>query len=452
MLMAAWDPFCVTFVLWLATMGILEFLRLQRTNRLPWWVVHGPVIAWGAVALIPWLVAMKTGFWLVPPKHSATVPLTLPATYGFIVLALIGLAVGTAPFAVVGRRATQEQAVHFRTTVAPGKAFIVIVILLTVYIISLPSWSNLWSLTPTSGDILYGTTNGSFLSLSLVVLVAMAVAYVAEQQALSWVGIALYVTLLVVALGSAHRYLITILILSYVVLRRPNRYKGGTPTQALVLLALGAAAVWLIGFSGLGQLSVLRSGRPASTPSVYTQKTLSSFDVMSSAEYLMESGAQACQLHGASYLALPDELIPRFLLGSRATPPALVGEQETFGIQSGASAPLWMEGVLNLGWAGDFLSMVIFGGLWCVLIRKALSSQGRLGRTIASIGPVWIFFAYQALSRMLMLATIRLFGSVILGLLLWNWMQADASDKSGDLVDVPASAERGRPVRRNCRT
>ena len=72
--------------------------------------------------------------------------------------------------------------------------------------------------------------------------------------------------------------------------------------------------------------------------------------------------------------------------------------------------------------------------------------------TIASIGPVWIFFAYQALSRMLMLATIRLFGSVILGLLLWNWMQADASDRSGDLVDVPASAERCRPVKRNCRT
>ena len=106
-------------------------------------------------------------------------------------------------------------------------------------------------------------------------------------------------------------------------------------------------------------------------------------------------------------------------------------------MQSGASAPLWMEGVLNLGWAGDLLSMVIFGGLWCVLIRKALSSQGRLGRTIASIGPVWIFFAYQALSRMLMLATIRLFGGVILGLLLWNWMQADASDIIfGDLVDV----------------
>jgi hypothetical protein len=96
--------------------------------------------------------------------------------------------------------------------------------------------------------------------------------------------------------------------------------------------------------------------------------------------------------------------------------------------------------------------MVIFGGLWCVLIRKALSSQGRLGRTVASIGPVWIFFAYQAFSRMLMLATIHLFGSVILGLLLWNWMQADASDRSGDLVDVPASAERGHPVRRNCRT
>ena len=46
MLTSAWDPFCVTFVLWLAIMGILEFVRLQRVNRLPWWIIHGPVIAW----------------------------------------------------------------------------------------------------------------------------------------------------------------------------------------------------------------------------------------------------------------------------------------------------------------------------------------------------------------------------------------------------------------------
>ena len=218
----------------------------------------------------------------------------------------------------------------------------------------------------------------------------------------------------------------------------PNRHKGGTPIQALVLLTLGAAAVWLIGFSGLGQLSALRSGVPASTRSVYTQKTVSSFDVMSSAEYLMESGARPGQLHDASYLALPDEFIPRFLLGSRSTPPALMREQGTFGAKSGASAPLWMEGVLNLGSVGDLLSMVIFGGLWSVLIRMALSSQGRLERTVASIGPVWIFFAYQGLSRLLMLASIRLFGSVVLGLLLWNWMQADAADRSDNLVDASA--------------
>ena len=370
MLTAAWDPFCMTFVLWLSTMGILEFVRLLRANRLPWWVVHGPVIAWGAVALIPWLIAMKTGFWLVPPKHSATVPLTLPATYGFILLALIGLAAGTAPFAVVGRRPTQEQAVHSRTTVAPGKAFIVIVILLTVYIISLPSWSNLWSLAPTSGDILYGTTNGSFLSLSLVVLVAMAVAYVAEQQTLSWVGIALYVILLVVALGSAHRYLITILILSYVVLRRPNRYKGGTPIQALVLLALGAAAVWLIGFSGLGQLSVLRSGMPASTRSVYTQKTLSSFDVMSSAEYLMESGAQAASCTARPILPFPMSSYPASSWAPGRLHPHLWGNKR----HSGRRAVL----APRSGWKGYLIwGRLAISSLWSSSADCGACSSGR---------------------------------------------------------------------------
>ncbi len=145
--------------------------------------------------------------------------------------------------------------------------------------------------------------------------------------------------------------------------------------QWLVLFMLGATMVWLIGFSGLGQLSILRSGMTASSPSVYTEKTLASLDVISSAEYVLESGVQPGELHGASYLALPSELIPRLLLGSRPTPPALVPEQYLFGMKSGASAPLWMEGVLNLGAAGEFVSMVAFAGLWGLLLRRAMSSR-----------------------------------------------------------------------------
>ena len=36
-----------------------------------------------------------------------------------------------------------------------------------------------------------------------------------------------------------------------------------------------------------------------------------------------------------------------------------------------------------------------------------------------------MLFAYQGLSRILLLAVIDLFGSFIAGLLIWNWMQAD---------------------------
>jgi hypothetical protein len=420
-----WGRFWAACVLWLVIIIMLEFVRLLRANRLPWWVIHGPVVAWGAVVLLPWFIALRSGFWLVPSEPLDTVPLGLPATYGFSLLALIGLAVGVAPFALVGRRGVRGQSVPSRIKVVPSKAFAAIVPLLAVYVISLPSWSHLWAVATPPGVNLYSNTNASFLSLSLVVLTGIAVGYLASRLVLSWVGIVLYLALLVVTLGSAHRYLVMILILSYMILRRPNRSAGGSPAQGLVLLILCASTVWLIGFSGLGQLSILRSGASASSPSVYTQKTLSSFDVMSSAEYLLESGVQPGELHGASYLALPSELIPRFLLGSRSTPPAVVVEQGKLGEKVGASAPLWIEGVLNLGAPGDLLLMVVVAGSWGLFLRKAISSPSGLGRIVATIGPVWILFAYQALSRILLIAAIDLFGSIIIGLLLFNWMHVE---------------------------
>ena len=379
---------------------------------------------------------------MVPSVPLDTVPLSLPTTYGFSLLALIGLAVGVAPFALVGRRATQGQPVCSRIKVVPSKASAAIVLLFTIYVISLPSLSDLRAVAAPFGRNLYSSTNGSFLSLSLVVLAGMAIGYLASRHVLSWVGIALFIALLAVTLGSAHRYLILILILSYLILRRPNRRARGSPIQGLVLLVLGAAAVWLIGFSGLGQLSVLRSGVSATTPSVYTQRTLSSFDVMSSAEYLLESGVHAGDLHGASYLALPDELIPRFLLGSRSTPPAAEVEQAELGAKVGASAPLWIEGVLNLGAVGDVLSMIVVSGSWGLLLRKAISSQSGLGRAVAAIGPVWILFAYQALSRILLIATMELFGSIIIGLLLWNWIHIEEGASTAMSGSKPYAVKR----------
>ncbi len=209
MLTVAWDRLWTTFVIWLAIMGTLEVVRLQRVNRLPWWAIQGPLVAWGALTLVPWFIALRSGFWQVAPKPSATIPLTLPATYGFNLLALIGLAVGVAPFAVAGRRATGEQ--DARIMVAPVKAVIVITLLAAAYVISLPSWSNLWSLSSTSSDDLYSSTDGSFLTLSLVALVVIAISYIADQRRVSWVAIVLYLALIVMTVGSAHRYLVMIL-------------------------------------------------------------------------------------------------------------------------------------------------------------------------------------------------------------------------------------------------
>ena len=303
MITGAWDRFWAACVLWLAIIGMLEFVRLLRVNRLPWWVIHGPVLAWGAVALLPWFIALRTGFWLVPPVSPDTIPLGLPATYGFSLLndRARGLRRARRPHRSASRSGNGPFALGSRLSqVGRWSRFC---LSFAVYVISLPSWSNLWTVDSPLGEDLYSGTTGSFLSLSLIVLAGVAIGYLASQQVLSKVGIALYLALLVMTLGSAHRYLILILILAYLILRRPSR-AAGSPTHGLVLLILSAAAVWLIGFSGLGQLSLLRSGVSASSSSVNTQKTLSSFDVMSSAEYLLNRVPQPAQLHGS--------LLPRF--------------------------------------------------------------------------------------------------------------------------------------------
>jgi hypothetical protein len=437
MITGAWDRFWVAGFLWFAIIVMLECVRLRQINRLPWWIIHGPVIAWGGVALLPWFIALSNGIWPVPAGPLDTVPLDLPKTYGFTLIALIGIALAVAPFAVLGRRVSEEPPNRGATRVVPRRVIAAIAILVAAYLGSLPSLSSLWVVSGTPGEDLYSNSNGSFLSLSLVVLTGVTIGYLARQQRLSRVGMGLYLVLLLVTLGSAHRYLVMILVMSYLILRHPFRNIRVSLGQGLLFLLIGASAVWLVGFAGLGHLSVLRSGTQAPTSSVYTKMTLSSFDVMGAAEFLLESGVQPAGLHGASYLALPGELIPRVILGSRATPPAAKSEQNALGTATGASAPLWMEGVLNLGGPGDLVSMVVVTGLWGLLLRRAVSSQSRLGKTVAAIGPAWILFAYQALSRILMIATIDLFASIIVGLLIWNWMQIEGGHVGSSYIDVP---------------
>jgi hypothetical protein len=398
---------------------------------------------------VPWFIALRSGLWLVPAP-LATVPLDLPASYGFSLLALIGLGVAITPFALVGQRSLPDTGIRRPTKIVPIKAFIVITILLGIYVGSRSSISRIWVLH-TSGENLYSnttSTSSSFLGLSIVVLAGVAIGYLARKQPPSKIGIGLYLGLLVLAFGSAHRDLVMILILSYLILRNPIRSIRGSLIQKLTFLLISSVAVWLVAFNGLGQLSVLRSGVPASTSSVYTERTLSSLDVMGSGEYLLESGIRPGQLQGASYLALPSELIPRMLLGTRsADPPAIETMQSVFGATTGASAPLWVEGVLNFGSLGDILSMVLCAGLWGLLLRRAISSPSRLGRTTTAFGPVWTLFAYQALSRIPIIAAIELFASIVVGILIWNWIQADEPLASSSMMtpSVGSPERQGEP-------
>ena len=289
--------------------------------------------------------SLNNGVWPVPPGPLDTVPLDLPDTYAFTLLALVGIALGIAPFALLGGRRVEEIFLPGPTRVVPRRAFVAIAVLVACYLGSLPSLSGIWVVSGTSGENLYSNTNGSFLSLSLVVLAGVAIGYVGRQQRLGRVGICLYLALLLITFGSAHRYLVMILVMSYLILRHPFRKIRGSLGQGLVFLLIGASAVWLVGFAGLGQLSVLRSGARATASSVYTKMTLSSFDVMGSAEFLLESGIRPAELHWeTSDLALPGELIPHVIIGSRAVPP-----QPRLSITRSGQR---LEPVLRYGWKG----------------------------------------------------------------------------------------------------
>jgi hypothetical protein len=435
--MDAWGRFWLAVGLCVALTALLEIARLQPPRRLPWWSAHGPAIAWAAVVLIPWLIALRHGYWAVPAGPGATVPLTLPATYEFTLLALIGLAAGSAPFLLAGRAETKAASFH-HARIIPARAFLVIALLCVLYVASRGlSPSRIWILSTHQGQDLYSNSrNSSFLELSIIVLAGIAIAYLARPQPPGRTGIVLYVSLVLLALGSAHRYLVMILILSYLILKNPFRMASARRKGGLTfLLALGAAT-WLIGFSGLGQLSAVRSGVSASPAYIYGS-TLSSFDVMGSAEYVLESGVDPGQLRGASYIALPAEFVPRAVFKSKATPPATSLLTSVFG-PIGASAPLWEEGVINMGAFGDITLMILIGAAWGYFSRRAVSSRHRIGKTAAAVGPVWILILYQALSRILIFATVDLCGSMIIALLLWNWIEQEPAQS--DHYGVAASA------------
>jgi len=421
--MNAWDRFWFAVTLCVTLATLLEIIRRLPKYRLPWWVTHGPALAWAGVVLIPWFIALRRGYWPVPAGLGDTVPLNLPVTYGYTLLALIGLTAGITPFTFSGRH-DKVSAPIFPAKIRPTRAFIVVASLCITYFISCGfSPSKLWVLSSHSSVNTYSdSADSSFLTLSIVVLAVLAIAYIARQQPPSRAGIFLYLSIVILVFGSAHRYLVMILVLAYLIKINPFKAVHGVSGRRLVSLVMVAGAIWLVAFSGLGKLSALRSG--ASVPASYIyNNTLSSFDVMGSAEYLLEAGAEPGQLHGSSYLALPSELVPHVLLGSRTSPPAAAVESAIFGT-IGASAPLWEEGVLNFGAYGDVISMMLIGVLWGAAFRWATFSRRRLAITAAAIGPVWILFLYQVLSRILILAVIDLFGGAIIALLLWNWIQA----------------------------
>lgn len=443
--MNVWDRFWFAVTLCVTLATLLESIRRLPAHRLPWWVTHGPALAWAGVVLIPWFIALRRGYWPVSAGPGDTVPLSLPVTYGYTLLALIGLTAGIAPFTLSGRGNKESTSIS-PAKIRPTRAFIVITSLCITYFISRGfALSKLWVLSSHSGEDAYSNSaDSSFLTLSLVVLAVLAIAYIARQQPLSRTGIFLYLSLVILAFGSAHRYLVMILVLAYLIKNNPFKAIHGVFGRRLVSFVMIAGAIWLVAFSGLGKLSALRSG--ASVPASYIyNSTLSSFDVMGSAEYLLEAGGEPGQLHGSSYLSLPSELVPHLLLGSRTSPPAAAVQSAVFG-NIGASAPLWEEGVLNFRAYGDIISMMLIGAFWGAALRWATLSGRQLAITTAAIGPVWILFLYQALSRILVLATIDLFGSMIVALLLWNCIQDGAGRTSAVHPGEPTRAKRGSPT------
>ena len=294
---------------------MLEFVRRLRVKRLPWWIIHGPVIAWGRSTLLPWFVALRSSVWPVPsgpfnnrtPYFSCNLRLSL--------LALIGLAIGVAPFGV--RRPSDHPSAPARpkTRIIPIRAFIAVSFLCAIYVISLPSLSKFWTLSSHVGANLYSNTNSSFLGLSIVVA-GMAIGYAARHQPLSEPEldyISFCSSWCLAPLIDTSSWSSPSLIYSAKPI--PARPEDPSPRSRFYSRGQYGRLADRVFRARAAETSFVL-GRACPTPLRIHAEDSFLVDVMGSAEYLLEAGARPGQLRGSSYLALPSELIPRAILRS----------------------------------------------------------------------------------------------------------------------------------------
>ena len=168
-----------------------------------------------------------------------------------------------------------------------------------------------------------------------------------------------------------------ILILAYLILRSPKRWAGRLiGFNGLSSFILGAAAVWLIGshgtravehpsFRGIGIKFFRLRPEDSLVPGCHEFRRVP--DGNGWPTWPVARGVLSC-----SSQRTRTSLSPRC---PASAPPAILVVPETFGMKTGASAPLWIEGVLNQGAVGDFLSMVVFAGLWGLLFRGQFPRQ-----------------------------------------------------------------------------
>lgn len=416
--------FVLVSAIWLVVVAALEALRRSSSPTTPWWMM-GPVIAWGALVLLPWMFHLNEPTWVVGTAGS--VGLDLPNSLALHLHALMGLGVGTAmSLRLRGDSSGGKPLLRIRITALRMWAGLTALLALYAlsHVIAQRPLGAAWRL---SGDYIYsdsvdGATRLALLDLMPVVAVGFVLCWSSRRRNVRKrphvYEIAAVIVTALIAVGTGVRYPAVLLVGGWMLLQFADTWRA--PLQSLrtsMSVLVGGAAI-VIGLTlAAGLVSSARSGAVVwegvgSTAS----RALPGVDILGSTELAVQRGLLSRDLKWQSYLEAPLQLIPARFMGATKPPP--IAASRFSGLldrDAGYSAPLWIESAMNGGLPAILLTMSLYAISLNGLITGEMRRWATLRRAAQSLGPAWFLIHAQLLGRMLVLQAAITVGALIIG-------------------------------------
>lgn len=418
-LLSAPETLVTTFVAFTLAILAVEIVRLAGRRNEPWWLMHGPLLAWAGVVLVPWTVRWQEPYWAVGLEGH--VHPTLPNSWFVHLIVLAGLVVGVCMTPHIRPRRCSPQVAAVNWSAAVLAACATFGVYIASYVVrGLPPGA-IWRL---GGEFLYSEAGGTagLFELLPIVLLGLVLGLVAARRSVTQrvptAEIVLVTATAVLLLGLGVRYRLVLLLGGWFLLQfwtpRSSRRRLRSKVMRTSLSAFAAAFAVV----GLGLIARSREGALAGDYASLAAYTLRNLDVISSMELISARGASAGMLEGQSYREMPGLLIPSGLPGAGEgdLPAAQQVVNSYLDPAPGFSAPQWFEAYLNFGAVGAFFAACVMAIVLVAVNRRGRAGGAGLWPLVGLLGPAVVLIEYQLLSRLLILQTISTTVAIAAGL------------------------------------